>query len=305
MGFVKAIANWRIDDIMQSVGNDRHAETPLGIDSALDLPYDPDADPLHCLDVYWPREGVTPLPAVIHLHGGAFVAGDRIATRRYCQLLALRGFVVFNVDYRRIDGRKIFLEDVIADVNEAVRWIDTRLDRFGADRERVFLTGTSSGALMAVWMALIINGTRLGDALGLPKPGFTVKGLGLHCGMLNTESRTARAWGVRKLAARHHPRGSPVYDVLDPWTNHDLRSLPPVFLDTSDEDFMKDMTYAFARLLDDNRVEHRVMDFDLASKKRLVHGFAATKPELPESVRVMSAMVRFFGDHTVSGPAAD
>lgn len=304
MSFVKTIANWWIGDIMQPIGVDRHAETPLGIDCALDLPYDPDADPLHCIDVYWPREGVTPLPTVIHLHGGAFIAGDRIATRRYCQMLAQRGFVVFNADYRHIDGRKVLLEDTIADVNEAVRWIGTRLDRYGADQERVFLTGNSSGALMAVWTTLVINGTRLGDTMGLPKPHFTVKGLGLHCGMLNPDSRTVPAWSIRKLATRRNQRGSPTYNVLNPWTNHDLRSLPPVFLDTSDEDFMKPMTLSFARLLGENRVEYRLMDFDEASKKRLVHGFATTKPDLQESVRTMSAMVRFFNDH-VNGPAAD
>ncbi|MDD4222819.1 MAG: alpha/beta hydrolase [Methanomethylophilus sp.] len=273
-----------------------------GLNRNEDCPYIEDGSNSHCLDVYWPRGIPGPLPVAIHFHGGAFIAGDRTKSREYCQLLALRGFAVFNVDFRIVDGRTVTLREIVTDATDAMYWIAAHCTDYGADCRKVFLTGTSSGANLAVWSALIANGTRLPAALELKPPPFRVIGIGCHSGIFQIRDGTLRMWAVRHLIFRPGERQGPVAQALDFWSNHDLNSLPPVFLDTSDDDFMQNMTDRFAELLTVNRVPHRVMTFDTSSHGKLVHAFAATHPELPESVRAMSAMVLYFRE-ALSDPA--
>ena len=126
-------------------------------------------------DVYYPSPSVykqyntVPLPAIIIFHSGGFSDcsnKERDSTRDYCKSFARRGFVIFNVEYRRgrlTDGRKLSPEQLLAtyravqDGNGAIRSIVKRQIQhetvFKFDTSKIFLAGSSAGAILALHIA--------------------------------------------------------------------------------------------------------------------------------------------------------
>src|SRR5688572_31907014 len=62
---------------------------PAGIASRLDERYDAD-DPDALLDVYFPAKTPRPLPTIVWVHGGGFLAGHRGLVAPYLKILAAR-----------------------------------------------------------------------------------------------------------------------------------------------------------------------------------------------------------------------
>jgi|GEM_PF-4451964 len=144
-------------------------------------------------DIYYPsttvytKYDIMPLPAVIIFHSGSFSDcsnKQRDSTRDYCKAFAQRGFIVFNVEYRRgrlLDGKKLSPEQLLAiyravqDGNGAIRSIVQRQvnneTTFKFDTSKLFLAGSSSGAIIALHIAFC-NQTEMDSAYpGVSDPG--------------------------------------------------------------------------------------------------------------------------------------
>jgi acetyl esterase/lipase len=88
--------------------------------------------------------GPGPFPAVIDVHGGGWVMGDRKQNAVIDDTLAARGIVAAAPEFRMPpEGR---YPTSIADVNLATRWLKANAGRFNSRRELVGGLGTSSGA---------------------------------------------------------------------------------------------------------------------------------------------------------------
>jgi acetyl esterase/lipase len=119
------------------------------------------------LDVYRPAGAVEPgarRPAVMQIHGGAWVIGDKreqgLPLLRY---LAARGWVGFNVNYRLSPGATF--PDHLVDLKAALAWIRAHADEYGIDPDFVVVTGGSAGGHLTALMALTANDARY-------QPGF-------------------------------------------------------------------------------------------------------------------------------------
>lgn len=126
-------------------------------------------------DVYFPSAAAyphyndRPLPFAVLFHGGGFSDcsnKDGNDSHVYCKTLARRGFVVFNVEYRRgrtKDGRNISPEQLLAiyrgvqDARGAIRSIIKRqLDNetpFKIDTSQLYIGGNSAGAVISLHVA--------------------------------------------------------------------------------------------------------------------------------------------------------
>lgn len=71
---------------------------PKGISAQRGLSYASD-DRDGLFDVFAPAHAQKPLPAVVWVHGGGFVAGTRSDLSGYLQILAARGYATFAIDY--------------------------------------------------------------------------------------------------------------------------------------------------------------------------------------------------------------
>ena len=97
--------------------------------------------------VYKPR-GQGPFPAVVDVHGGAWVDGSRTQNESINRPVAAGGVVVASLDFRC--PPEATYPASVADVNFGVRWLKSQAARFNTRAEMVGSMGTSSGGHLAV-----------------------------------------------------------------------------------------------------------------------------------------------------------
>lgn len=102
--------------------------------------------PENVLDVYVPPANKFPLPrpAVLYIHGGSFRILSKDTHWLLAALLASRGYVVFNIDYRL--APKTRYPGAIEDAAAAYIWVCENAARFGGDANELVLAGESAGA---------------------------------------------------------------------------------------------------------------------------------------------------------------
>ncbi len=108
------------------------------------------------LDVYRPVADGERRPAIIQIHGGGWVFGDKreqgIPLLRH---LASHGWVGFNVNYRLSPSATF--PDHLVDIKAALAWIRGHSDTYGIDPDFVVVTGGSAGGHLAALMGLTAN----------------------------------------------------------------------------------------------------------------------------------------------------
>jgi acetyl esterase/lipase len=111
------------------------------------------------LDIYEPKVPVDspgPRPAIIQIHGGAWVVGDKreqgIPLLRY---MAANGWVGFNVNYRL--SPKVKAPVHLQDCKRAIAYIREHADEYDIDPNFIAVTGGSAGGHLAAMVALTGN----------------------------------------------------------------------------------------------------------------------------------------------------
>ncbi|MGB5697020.1 MAG: alpha/beta hydrolase [Polyangiales bacterium] len=108
------------------------------------------------LDVVMPEEPGTGRPAIMQIHGGAWIIGDkREQGWPLMGHLAANGWVCFNVNYR-LSPAATWPEHLI-DLKYALVWIRAHADEFGIDPSFVAVTGGSAGGHLTTMMGLTAN----------------------------------------------------------------------------------------------------------------------------------------------------
>lgn len=97
-------------------------------------------------------EGASRCPALLCLHGGAWISGDRTLPAYMAEMLAARGIVVASIDFRMAPTSRYPASS--RDVNYAVRWLKMHAAEYGADPDRVGGLGFSSGGHLILLAAM-------------------------------------------------------------------------------------------------------------------------------------------------------
>ena len=89
-------------------------------------------------------------PAVMWIHGGALITGNRQGVdRRFAAELLKRGFVIVSIDYRLAPETK--LPGIIEDLQDAWRWLRSEGSKqFGIDPDRIATAGGSAGGYLTL-----------------------------------------------------------------------------------------------------------------------------------------------------------
>jgi acetyl esterase/lipase len=111
------------------------------------------------LDLAMPKEGDGPFPAVVCIHGGGWVGGDRKQMAQTIEALARRGYVAVSPDYRLAPASRF--PAPIEDCKAAVRWLRANAKKYRINPERVGAIGLSAGA----HLACLLGVTRKEDGL--------------------------------------------------------------------------------------------------------------------------------------------
>ena len=116
------------------------------------------------LDLYRPKVRGVALPAIVCIHGGGWVKGDRSSMTSLAQALAARGFVTATISYR-LSGEAKF-PAAIQDCKAAVRWLRANADRYGIDPDHIGATGLSAGGHLAALLSTSGGASELEGAGG-------------------------------------------------------------------------------------------------------------------------------------------
>uniref|UniRef100_A0AAV1TW80 BD-FAE-like domain-containing protein n=1 Tax=Peronospora matthiolae TaxID=2874970 RepID=A0AAV1TW80_9STRA len=111
----------------------------------------------HRLDVYGVQEGAVK-PVLVFIHGGAWSYGHKWQYALVGQYLATQGLLVAVVNYRTFSHGSVV--EMVEDVENAVFWVAENCRKLGGDRNKLFLSGHSSGGHVGA-LALVNSALRL------------------------------------------------------------------------------------------------------------------------------------------------
>lgn len=106
------------------------------------------------LDILHPKRAPgTLLPAVVYVHGGGWLGGERTSNPN--RILAEAGFFTVSISYR-FSSEATFPAQ-IHDVKAAIRWVRANAHRYGVDPQRIGIWGHSAGGHLAALAAVTAN----------------------------------------------------------------------------------------------------------------------------------------------------
>ena len=124
------------------------------------------------LDLYLPadRDPSKRLPAIVTIHGGGWVGGDKTGAREFQigTTLVKAGYVVASVNYRLDPPR---WPGNLHDCKNAVRFLRANAAKYGIDPDRIGVIGGSAGGHLALMVAYTTDVPGLEP--GAPYPGVS------------------------------------------------------------------------------------------------------------------------------------
>jgi acetyl esterase/lipase len=139
------------------------AVRPRTIEKIADIAYGP-AGKRNRLDLYRHRSAPAGAPVLIHFHGGYYTTGHKSSqSRPLLHRLAGQGWITISANYRL--RPEAGFEDHLTDAKRVIAWVREHGRAYGADPDRIVLSGSSAGAHMSALAALTPGHPRF-------QPGF-------------------------------------------------------------------------------------------------------------------------------------
>jgi acetyl esterase len=253
--------------------------------------------------IYRPA-GAGPFPAVLEVHGGAWVNGDRLNNVAIGTALAEAGILCVSVDFRMPPMARY--PAPVADVNHAIRWLKAHAAELGSRADLVGALGTSSGGHL-----LLLNVLRPDDPryaappLAGPSAGMDVDAsvaFAVVCWPVAdplTRYRTMRARGNARLVAAHDQfwpdeaameEGSPQHIL----TRAEAVRTPPMLImqGTADDNLTPDMAGNFA-----DAYAKAGGAIALEMFPGMPHAFIGLDPAAPDARRALELIIGFIRRH--------
>jgi acetyl esterase/lipase len=120
----------------------------------------------HLLDVYVPKKTDKKSEVVIFIHGGKWKVGNKNIFGFIAKKFALHSVIGVAINYRLYPQSPTY-EEMTADCAQAVKWVYENIEKYGGDKNRIYLSGHSSGGHLS---ALIATNNRFFDAVGIANP---------------------------------------------------------------------------------------------------------------------------------------
>ena len=161
-----------------------------------DLPY-PSRVPSNKFDLYLPKDAdkAQPLPLVVWIHGGGFIAGEKEGTENVMTCLAAAGYAAVSLDYPVAPEHRY--PAAIKAIDAFFTFLPKLCERCPVDRDRIVLGGDSAGAQLAAQFAAKETNAELRARMCLPRRLLSpLKGVALVSGPFDLP-------GLRRYAKAH------------------------------------------------------------------------------------------------------
>ncbi len=308
---VRAVLGSRLTFGRMDAPRSRHWQVPEGVDCFNDIAYVDDGLRAHKLDFYLPHDVLLRngrvTPVYIDIHGGGFMYGYKELNRNFCTHLAQRGFAVFSVNYRLIPSTDFMGQ--LSDVLTALTWIKNHLDEYPVSSDRIFLTGDSAGGTLALYMLAVESDDQFAQRLGLKPAGLRPRGAAFVSGLFDLtpylsvdpedSHSTGSATNALAMVAPAFFRsfvqagGDQVADLT---TMVDMVRLPPVFLNTSADDFLQGDALKLAEILCGKGRDFELHDLRPNRLQTLGHVYPVAMTWLEESRQALDQIHDFSYD---------
>jgi acetyl esterase/lipase len=114
---------------------------PEGVQALRNLEYVPNGHERQKLDLYLPEKTDKPLPVVVWIHGGAWLAGSKDSAPGIG--LTTKGYALASINYR-LSQHAIFPAQ-IEDCKAAIRWLRANAEKYKLDPDHIGVWGASAG----------------------------------------------------------------------------------------------------------------------------------------------------------------
>ena len=268
-------------------------EVPSGCVVTEGLRYLEDGDPFHTFNITRPQGKEGPLPAILDIHGGAWIYGDRNLNRNYSKMLALGGYAVLDASYR-IAPKADFVEqakDVIAFIN----YVASHTKELGLDPDNMFLTGDSSGGHLCYLALEAYYRPEVAKLLGC-KPDIAFNAVCFTCGAFYLKDLPDAyfcGWLLfGKIAGKGRTK-SPYWSLAALDMPAGL-PLPPMLLNSCEDDFLREQTLrAYVALLNAG-YRPELIYRDRRTEHQLRHVYNIAEPWWSESKETNGKILAFF-----------
>jgi acetyl esterase/lipase len=161
------------------------------------------------MDIYLPNEKQKKYPVIVHIHGGAFLMGDKADGQLTPVLAALaRGYAVISINYRLTGEAKFPAQ--IQDVKAAIRFIRANADTYDLKTDKIAVWGGSAGGHLSALVATSGDVTDLEDlTLGNPTQSSRVQAVVDWFGPINFLTMDAHFKATGKGEQNHNAADSP------------------------------------------------------------------------------------------------
>ena len=227
-------------------------------------------------------------PLIVYFHGGGWVIGDLDTHDALCASLNKEtGCAVLSIDYRLAPEHRF--PAAFEDSLDATVWAAEQLDVLTDAGRSLIVAGDSAGGNLAAAVSLNLPESLLetlsGQILIYPVTEYYLadyqsyqdkgKGYALTKGLMHFFWNTYLGKKYASLGeAEQHAK------VALPGTIQDLRSMPPTFISTAENDPLRDEGIAFKAALDQAGIKTTYVHFPNSE-----HGFASAPGSDPEAVK--------------------
>lgn len=251
--------------------------------------------------LYRPR-GVSGFASAVNVHGGAWVAFDRLQMAVINQAIAASGTAVLALEFRMPPVAAYPAS--IADINLGIRWLKANIGKWGGDNTRVGGVAGSSGGHQ-LWLNVMRPRDPRYSALALANAGDVDASLGfvVVCWPISdpvARYKMARETGNERLVKNHDAYflTEAAMAEANPQTileRGEAKDLPPALLiqGTADNNVTPDMADRFAAAY--TKAGGRIM---LRKFEGQPHTFIVQDPTSPASIEAIGLIVDFIRGQT-------
>ncbi|WP_218020421.1 alpha/beta hydrolase fold domain-containing protein [Nocardia sienata] len=247
--------------------------------------------------VYRPERESSPLPLVIAFHGGGLVSGAPDQDDWLLAHLAVHSpAVVASLDYRLAPEHPV--PAPVQDAYEAVPRLVDSAARWGADRDRLALLGSSAGATLAALTAIRAAELGLGfraQVLINPQLDWTDRAFEYPSFTENADSPTASPAECRAVARIAVPES---FDrrTISPMYSEGLQAIAPALILAAGLDPLEDQSAAYA-----DRLRCAGVEVMLSRYPEATHAFLSMPGAVP-AARPARAEILDHLRHRLAGP---
>ncbi len=267
----------------EQVARNMRLPTPEGVETDVEHWIDSPVGPVR-LRVFRPVTGGN-LPALVYMHGGAWMQGSpETHWDITARLAAWAKVTVFSVDYAKAPERPF--PAAFEQVAAVVRWLSENAASLHIDPSRLSIGGDSAGANLAAAVALELRGevALAGQLLIYPACDFDMTRPSM---IEHAEAPMLQTKGMPGVNAAYCPDTTQLTTNprVAPLVAESHAGLPPAFIGVAENDPLRDSGLAYAQALTEAGVA-----VTLDHGEGLIHGYLRAMDDCTASMNALHRM---------------